>query len=271
MHQRHIVNVKLSDSKEVLAENIEKIDLKIGDKVVVFIENTYDVGVVSSEEKIVEESKIDKKNLYKLIRKVNQQDIQRIKENLQKSQEVLKTIKQVVKNYDLPIKVVQALYSFDRTKLYVYYTQEKPVNLKKLIHELAHKFKIRIEMKQIGVRDETKILGGIGVCGYELCCKRWIKKFESISVEMAKVQQLTLNIPKLSGLCNRLKCCLFYEYQFYKEAVEKFPKIGGKIKTPDGEGKVIGIDCIKELVTVELKTEDGETYTKNFNLSQVGI
>lgn len=271
MQERHIIHVKLSDNKEVLAENVEKLDLKIGEQVVVFVEGTYDVGIVSSEEKIVEDSKLDKKSLCKLVRKVNQQDLQRIKENLQKSQEAFKVIKQVVRSYELPIKIVQTSYSFDRTRLNVYYTQEKQVNLKKLIRELAHKFKTRIEMKQIGVRDETKILGGIGVCGYELCCKRWMKKFESISVEMARTQQLILNIPKLSGVCNRLKCCLYFEYPFYKEAVEKFPKVGSKVKTQDGEGKVVSIDCIKELVCVELKTVDGETYTKNFHLSQVKI
>ncbi|MCX7716429.1 MAG: stage 0 sporulation protein, partial [Endomicrobia bacterium] len=237
MQQRHIVNIVVSANKQAFGENVNQIDIKIGDRLVVYLENTYDIAVAISEERIVEENKVDKKNLYKIIRKVGEQDLQRIKENQQKAQEAVKIIRRTCRNYELPIKIVTAEYSFDRTKLYVYYTQEQQVNLKKVIHEFAHKFKTRIEMKQIGPRDETKILGGIGVCGYEVCCKRWLKKFESISIEMAKTQHLILNIPKLSGLCNRLKCCLYFEYNFYKECTEKFPKIGSSIQTLDGEGK----------------------------------
>ncbi len=273
MQQKHIVVVRIEDILpsylEVNAENINWIDLKIGDKVVLYFNNKYDVGTVVSEEKIVEENKIDKKNLYKLIRKLNEQDIQRLKENEIKSQEAYKIIKQTCLNYELPIKIVATKYSFDRTRLYVYYIKYQNVNLSKIVHEFAHKFKTRIEMKQIGTRDETKILGGLGVCGYEICCKRWIKKFESISVEMAKTQQLSLNIPKLSGLCNRLKCCLAYEYNFYKECLSRFPKVGSEIKTNEGEGKVVSIDCIKELVNVEFKKDEDTVVVKTFKLQEL--
>lgn len=268
MQQKHILDIKVTD-KQALGENVNQIDIKPGDSLVVYFENTYDLAVAISEERIVEENKVDKKNLYKIVRKITEQDMQRIKENKQKSMEAFKIIKKTCRNYELPIKIVTAEYSFDRTKLYVYYVQEQQTNLRKVIHEFAHKFKARIEMKQIGPRDETKILGGIGVCGYELCCKKWMKKFESISVEMAKTQHLILNIPKLSGLCNRLKCCLYFEYNFYKECAEKFPKIGSKIKTVDGEGKVVSIDCIKELVSVEIQSENGDTVIKTFSLNQL--
>lgn len=269
MQQKHVVTVKLTDGKEILADNANQIDVKPQDKVVVYYSQNYDVATVTSEERIVDESSISKKEICKIIRKLTEADLQRIKENSIKAQEAYKIIKQTCASYELPIKIVHVEYSFDRTKLYVYYTQEKPVNLNKIVHEFAHKFKTRIEMKQIGPRDETKILGGIGVCGQILCCKRWIKKFESISVEMAKTQQLALNIPKLSGVCNRLKCCLYYEYQFYKECVDKMPKIGSKVHTTNGEGKVVGLDCIKNLVSVELKTPDGDTIIKTFPAEQV--
>jgi cell fate regulator YaaT (PSP1 superfamily) len=272
MQQKHIVVVRLEETlnySEVNAENVNSIDIKIGDKVVLYFANRYDIGTVVSEEKIVEENKIDKKNLYKLVRKINEQDLQRLKENENKAQEAYKIIKQTCLNYELPIKIVATKYSFDRTRLYVYYIKYEHANLNKVIHEFAHKFKTRVEMKQVGARDETKILGGIGVCGQELCCKKWIKKFESIAVEMAKVQQLTLNIPKLSGICNRLKCCLAYEYEFYKDCVSKFPKIGSKIKTDDGEGKIISIDCIKQLVNVELKKDENTSVIKTFKLQEL--
>lgn len=272
MQKRHIVSLKLNDSTQLYGENVNEIDIKIGDKVIIRLGQTYEVADVISEEKIVEDIKPYVKNLVIVIRKINEQDIQKIKENEKKAQEAYRIIKKTCISYELPIKIVKAEYSFDRSKLYIYFTQEKQVNLKKIIAELAHKFKTRIEMKQIGPRDETKIIGGIGVCGYELCCAKWIKKFESISVEMAKTQQLSLNIPKLSGVCNRLKCCLGYEYPFYKECIEKFPKIGSKVSTKDGyEGIVVGIDCIKELVNIEIKKAEGESIIKTFDLNQINV
>lgn len=268
MQQKLIVEIKVNNDEIIYGENVNGIDLKLSDKVVLYIDGSYDIGTVVSEEKLLDVSKIDK-NVYKIIRKVNEYDLKRIKENDLKAEEAYRTIKNICHSNELPIKVVKTLYSFDRSKLYVYYTLEKQVDLKKLVKDLAHKFRTRIVMKQIGPRDETKLLGGIGMCGYELCCKRWIKKFESISVEMARTQQLALNIPKLSGVCNRLKCCLYFEYGFYKECVEKFPKVGSKVKTKDGrEGKVVSIDCIKEVVNVEFREND-ETVLKALSINEI--
>ncbi len=268
MQQKLIVEIKVNNDEVIYGENVNGIDLKLYDKVVVYIDGSYDIGTVVSEEKLLEVSKIGK-NVYKIVRKVNEYDLKRIKDNELKSEEAYKTVKNICRNYELPIKIVKTFYSFDRSKLYVYYTLEKQVDLKKLIKDLAHKFKTRIVMKQIGPRDETKLLGGIGMCGYELCCRRWIKKFESISVEMARTQQLALNIPKLSGVCNRLKCCLYFEYEFYKECLERFPKVGTIVKTKDGkEGRVVGIDCIKEVVNVEFKDND-ETVLKALSVNEI--
>ncbi|MCS7231715.1 MAG: regulatory iron-sulfur-containing complex subunit RicT [Elusimicrobiota bacterium] len=269
MQQRLIVDIKLENEEIIYGENVNGIDIKPSDKIVVYFENTYEIAEVISNERLVDENFFKKENVAKIVRKVNEQDLQRIKENQKKATEAYKIIKQTCINYELPIKISFVKYSFDRAKLYVYYVQEKPTNLSKIVQELAHRFKVKIIMKQIGPRDETKILGGIGVCGYELCCKRWIKNFESISVEMAKTQQLSLNIPKLSGLCNRLKCCLGYEYSFYKECIEKLPKIGSYIKTKYGDGKVVSIDCIKETIGVEFKTEDEKTTIKIFKFNEI--
>ncbi len=272
MQQRHIVSLRLNSGNEIYGENVNEIDIKVGDAVIVHLEGSYDIATVISEEKIVEDIKPYAKNLCKIVRKVNEQDLQRIKDNKNRAEEAYKIIKKTCFSYEIPIKIAKVEYSFDRTKLYIYFTQERPVNLKKIITEFAHRFKARIEMRQIGPRDETKMYGGIGVCGYELCCSKWIKKFESISVEMAKIQQLSLNIPKLSGVCNRLKCCLSYEYPFYRECVERFPKIGCKVTTKDGqEGKVVSIDCIKELVSIEIKAENGDSVVKSIPLSQLNI
>lgn len=265
MEQKLVVEIKL-DNQILLAENTKGIDLQVNDNVVVFVDNCYEVATIMSQEKLV--PKVDRK-ICKIIRKVTPQDLQHIEENKIKIKEISRTIKQKILDYEMPIKLVYCEYSFDRSKLSIYYTAERRVDLKSFIRELAHKFKTKIHMVQLGARDETQFHGGIGICGLELCCKKWIKKFESISVEMAKTQQLALNIPKLSGLCNRLKCCLSYEYEFYKEALKKFPKIGSKVKTPEGEGKVVGVDCIKNEVTVELPIEEEETITKSFPLEQI--
>ncbi len=267
MEQKLIVELELNGQK-ILAENIKNLDLKIGDKIIAFIDGQYEVATVVSEEKIINKPE---QKVHKIIRKVSQQDLQHILENERKNKEAMKIIKEKIRNYRLPAKIVNVRYTFDRSKLFVYYTADSYVNFKPFVREIAYKLKTRVEMKQLGPRDETKIVGGIGVCGYELCCKRWIRKFESISVEMAKTQQLVLNIPKLSGLCNRLKCCLYYEYDFYKEACKRMPKIGAKVYTPDGsEAKVISINCIKQTVTVEIPIGDTtETITKTFNLDQI--
>ncbi len=267
MQQKLVVELQI-DRQNILGENIHNYDLQINDKVIVFIDNCYEFAIVTSQERI--DTKL-RKPVGKIVRKATEQDLQHYEENKLKSQEVYRSIRQKVQSYELPIKIVYCRYSFDKSRLYVYYLAERQIELKNLIRELAHKYKTRIQMEQIGARDEAKIFGGIGVCGLELCCKKWIKKFESITVEMAKTQQLALNIPKLSGLCNRLKCCLYYEYDFYKECLKKFPKLGSKVKTPDGDGKVISIDCIKNLVNVELSLPNGEYVTKSYQLESVQV
>ncbi|MCX7956413.1 MAG: stage 0 sporulation protein [Endomicrobia bacterium] len=269
MQQKLIVDVLLETGDIAFGENVNGIDIKNSDKVIIQVDNSYELAEIISNERLVNETQIKKEEIFKIVRKITDNDLPRIRENRIKSEEAYKIVKQACLDYELPIKISFAKYSFDKSKLYIYYVQEKPCNLGKVIQELAHRFKSRIVMKQIGPRDETKLVGGIGGCGYELCCKKWIKKFESISVEMAKTQQLSLNIPKLSGLCNRLKCCLFYEYDFYKECVEKLPKIGTTVKTKEGEGRVVSIDCIKEKVNVEFTTQDGDTTIKTFSIKDI--
>lgn len=266
MEQKLIVELEFEGNK-VLGENNKGIDLKISDLVVAYIENDYTVARVISEEKLIEK-KVDKK-IYPIVRKITPQDIQRLNDNEKLAQEALKIMSSKVNMYKINIKIVSAKYNFSRSKLTVYYTAESHTDFRKFVKEMATRFKTKIQMTQLGPRDETKLLGGVGVCGNILCCKQWIKKFESISVEMAKTQQLSLNIPKLSGVCNRLKCCLQYEYDFYSECMKKMPKVGSKVKTPQGEGKVISVDCIKEKISVEIPLEEGNFIVKTFSSSEI--
>jgi cell fate regulator YaaT (PSP1 superfamily) len=157
-----------------------------------------------------------------------------------------------IEAHKLPMKLVGAEYSFDRSKIIFYFTSDERVDFRELVKELANIFRARIELKQIGVRDEAKMLGGFGPCGRELCCAKFLKNFDAVSIRMAKDQNLSLNPTKISGLCGRLMCCLGYEYETYRELIKGMPEIGSEIKTEKGKGKVISTNPLKGTVTAEL-------------------
>ena len=181
--------------------------------------------------------------------------MKKIKDNRQKAKEAIKICFDKIKEYKLPMKLVEAEYSFDRKKIVFYFTSEDRVDFRELVKDLAKVFRIRIEMRQIGVRDETRLFGGIGPCGRNLCCASFLKNFEPVSIKMVKQQKLPLNPSKISGICGRLMCCLFYEYKYYKELAKGLPKEGDKINTSKGRGKVIAVNILKRMVYVEF--EDG--------------
>ena len=150
------------------------------------------------------------------------------------------------------MKLVDAEYSFDRSKIIFYFTSENRVDFRELVKDLASVFRVRIELRQIGVRDEARRLGGHGPCGRELCCMKFLKDFNPVTIKMAKIQNLPLNPSKISGLCGRLMCCLGYEYECYKDCCKGLPKVGREIKTTFGKGKVIGVNPLKRTVSVDL-------------------
>jgi len=158
-----------------------------------------------------------------------------------------------VREYKLAMKLVDSEYSFDKKKIIFYFTSEGRVDFRELVKELAKIFKIRIEMRQIGVRDEARLFGGVGPCGQKLCCMRFLKSFEPVSMKMAKLQKLSLSSGKISGICGRLMCCLSYEYKNYRELSKGLPKEGQTYETPQGKGKVISVNVLKRLAYVELE------------------
>ncbi len=190
-----------------------------------------------------------------ILRKATAEDLRQIKANKEEAGQAMKTCELKIKEYKLAMKLIDAEYSFDKKKIIFYFTAEGRVDFRELVKELAKFFKIRIEMRQIGVRDEARLFGGIGPCGQRLCCVRFLKNFEPVSMKMAKTQQLSLVSGKISGICGRLMCCLFYEYKTYRELSRGLPKEGQQITTPKGKGKVISVNILKRLVYVEL--EDG--------------
>ncbi|MBT3498284.1 MAG: stage 0 sporulation protein [Gemmatimonadales bacterium] len=164
--------------------------------------------------------------------------------------------RKLVTKHKLKMKVTEAEWQFDRNKLIIYFTAEKRVDFRELVRDLARSFRARIELKQIGVRDEAALLGGVGRCGRELCCSTWLPELKPVSLQLAKDQRLSLNPSQISGCCGRLMCCLMYEHRTYVEARRRFPREGKKIRTGQGEERVIHIDIWRD--TVSLRDEEGE-------------
>ncbi len=172
-----------------------------------------------------------------------------------KEQDALIRCREKVQEHGLPMKVVRAEYNYDGSRLIFFFTAEKRVDFRKLVQDLARSFRARIELRQVGVRDEAKLLGGIGKCGRELCCITWLTEFNPVSIKMAKQQDLPLSPMEISGVCGRLLCCLAYEREYYLEMKEKLPRRGKVIDTPHGRGKVIEVNVVKESVSVELDSQ----------------
>ncbi|MCM8781436.1 MAG: stage 0 sporulation family protein [Candidatus Omnitrophica bacterium] len=252
----NIIGVKLREGGD--AENFSVstgLKLEMGDYVIVEQERGYEYGVVASEPRPILEDEKNKEPFLRVIRKATAGDMHQIERNKKKVKELVDICERKIKEHNLPMKLVDAEYSFDRSKVMFYFTAETRVDFRNLVKDLASIFKARIELKQIGVRDEAKFLGGFGPCGNDLCCARFLKEFHTVTIKMAKEQNLSLNPTKISGLCGRLMCCLFYEHDTYKKLMEGLPKVGDKVKTKDGIGNVINVNAINRTALVEL--EDG--------------
>ncbi len=189
-----------------------------------------------------------------VVRRANAWDMIQKNRWEQKEQEALVICRIKAKEYGLPIKVVRCTYNFTGGRLMVYFSAEKRVDFRALVRELARIFRTRIEMRQIGVRDEAKLLDGVGKCGRQLCCTSWLREFSPVSIRMAKNQQLPLNPDEISGVCGRLLCCLSYEDAHYREQNKKMPKLGAEVVTPQGIGRVRHLHPLKESVTVLLQS-----------------
>ena len=207
--------------------------------------------------------------LKKVLRKATQKDIESYEKNNKEAKQIKTEMKARVKEFGLVMKVVDVYYSLDRSRLTVEYTAEDRVDFRDFIKELATIYKTRIEMKQIGARDEVKQMGGIGPCGKECCCRECLKEFEHVSVKMAKTQNLSLSPTKICGLCGRLMCCLAYENPYYAETQKLMPKVGSTISTPSGEGVVVSNDFLHRCSVVKIKQNDDTFVQKTFTIKQL--
>ena len=250
-----VIQVRLREAGKISYFSTGGMRFKAGDYVIVEADRGLDYGQVLSETEAILDSDIGEEPLRKVIRKSNPWDMHQIDKNKKKIREVMDTCSKKIHERKLSMKLIDAEFSFDRSKIIFYFTAEGRIDFRDLVKDLANVFKTRIELKQIGVRDEAKILGGLGPCGRALCCATYLKDFEPVTIKMAKEQNLPLNPTKISGLCGRLMCCLGYEHKTYKELMKGLPREGETIKTEKGPGKVIGINALKRSVTAEL--EDG--------------
>lgn len=187
-------------------------------------------------------------------RKMTERDWQRVEDNKKKEDYAFQKCLRRITDHKLDMKLVDVEYSLDASRIIFYFTADGRVDFRELVKSLASEFRARIELRQIGVRDESKILGGIGCCGRELCCATFLYDFDPINIKMAKTQRLPLNPTKISGLCGRLHCCLRYEYKHYRKASKAFPKEGSIVSTKSGEGRVVDMNIVKETVLVQFES-----------------
>lgn len=254
-----VAGVRFKAAGKVYFFDPAELELFAGDNVIVETARGVEYGTLSADLMEVEEEEIVAP-LKPILRKADENDAKRHEENLKNKDRALQLCQEKIDKHGLEMKLVDVEYTFDNSKVIFYFTADGRVDFRELVKDLAGVFKMRIELRQIGVRDETKMMGGIGSCGRELCCHAWLPDFEPVSIKMAKVQNLSLNPIKISGICGRLMCCLQYENETYCHLKKGMPDVGERITTRDGKAVVTDVNIlenkIKTRLILEEKTED---------------
>ena len=253
-----IVGVRFRSAGKVYYFDPKDLQLRMGDHVIAETSKGPEYGIISTCMKMVDEDLVQQP-LRSLLRKASPEDEQKIEMLRIKEREALRVCREKVREHELEMKMVDAEYSFDGSKVLFYFTADGRVDFRNLVKDLAGVFHVRIELRQIGVRDETRMLGGIGTCGRELCCATFLREFEPVSIKMAKEQNLSLNPAKISGTCGRLMCCLKNEEATYEYLNARMPKLGEEAITADGQsGKVIELDVLRQRVRVLFEEGDSK-------------
>ncbi len=247
-----VVGVRFKSAGKIYYFDPGDEQLSSGDGVIVETVRGVEYGQVVTGPLEVEENEVVAP-LKMVIRKATGLDYRQLMMNKEKESKAFQVGLEKIAAHNLPMKLVDVEQTFDGNKIIFYFTADGRIDFRELVKDLASVFRTRIELRQIGVRDEAKMMGGLGCCGRELCCTTWLSDFASVSIRMAKDQNLSLNPTKISGICGRLMCCLKYENECYENAKEQFPEQGSMVTTPNGVGKVVGINILKDSVSVELK------------------
>ncbi len=265
-----IIGIKFKNSNKVYYFAPNGLTCSEGDEVIVESSRGPEFATVVAANKDVAESEIVQP-LKPVQRLATDEDRARVAKNAEDKVEALRIIREKVSEMKLSMKLVDAEYTFDRTKLIFYFTADGRVDFRELVRVLASIFKVRIELRQIYERDDTKMRGALAPCGRACCCTSHLPDFEKVSIKMAKVQGLSLNPQKISGVCGRLMCCLKYENDYYSEVYKLMPKVGSKVKTPDGEGTVESNDLIKQTARVKVLLKDGSFDVRTYALESMNI
>ncbi|MBI5637365.1 MAG: hypothetical protein HZA03_05280 [Nitrospinae bacterium] len=250
------VGVTFRHSARAAEFRCNHLDLRVGDACVVDTERGPCIGTVNRS-RIRAEGRRCHKQLRNVLRKASPRDIEVDKRNIEKEKEIYRGARQKIKEQRIRMKLSQVEVTFDEKRAIIYFTSEDRVDFREMVKQLAAECNVRIEMRQVGVRDEAKQLGGHGICGVKLCCSSFLADFAPVSIKMAKDQNLSLNPVKISGVCGRLMCCLTYEQDFYKEMQKIVPRTGKTVITPEGRGKVLVADFLRQRVTVIVEGEKG--------------
>jgi len=250
---KEVVGVRFKRGGKIYYFNTSGIELDLGDRVIVETAKGMEMGeIVMTDIKKMNDK--TKKPLKQVVRKASTQDLQSADEFKQREGEAMEACNRLIEKLRLPMKIISAEYNVDGSRLTIYFSAEGRIDFREMVRDLSRNLKVRVEMRQIGPRDEAKLLSGFGRCGRPLCCTSFLSEFNPVSIKMAKEQDLPLNPMKISGLCGRLLCCLGYEFDLYREMRGKIPREGKSIKTTKGEGIVVGSKPVEEKVIIELES-----------------
>lgn len=263
-----IVGIKFKSGNKVYYFSPEDIEFCEGDGVIVETARGVEHGIVVIGNKEVPDKEIVQP-LKPVMRKATSADEKQVQKNEDMKPEAIRLANEKIAKHNLNMKLVDAEYTFDRNKVIFYFTATGRVDFRELVKDLAGVFRVRIELRQIYERDDTKMRGALAMCGRPCCCKTYLPDFEKVSIKMAKVQGLSLNPTKISGVCGRLMCCLKYENDYYSDMFKKMPRIGSRAKTPDGEGVVESNDILRQQVRVKVLGADGSFDIKTYALEDV--
>ena len=266
---KKIVGVRFKRLGKIYFFDPKWLEVKKGEYIVVETSQGEEIAEVVVPNRMIEEEKIVAP-LKKVLRLASPRDLKHAEECRKKEKEAFELCNQKIKEHNLEMTLTDVEYKFDNSKILFYFTADGRIDFRELVKDLAAIYKTRIELRQIGVRDEVKRIGGNGVCGRELCCCTFLSDFETVSIKMAKEQNISLNPSKISGNCGRLMCCLKYEQEVYEEKLAKLPNIGAIVKTPDGNGEVDNIEILKEIVRVKFKNGDIFNY-KKYNVNDIKV
>jgi cell fate regulator YaaT (PSP1 superfamily) len=262
------IEVVFKGERKQIYSNPQQFPFKVSDYIIVEADKGEDLGQVNQVGTLLSKKKSDDKPK-SILRKPDHEDLKKLEENREKEKNAFGVCKEKIEKHGLIMKLVDVEYQFDNNKITFYFTADRRVDFRELVKDLAAQYKVRIELRQIGVRDEARRIGGYGVCGRKLCCTSFLKEFEPITTQCAKEQFLPLNPQKLSGVCGRLMCCLNYERKYYLEILQKFPPIESEIKTPQGIAILEKIDVFTEEAILKYIKEEGSDEYVRVSLEEI--